>query len=191
MCVDWRNSCAKHIVLSDLNNGALPLEESEMTAEKAWNVHYSKLEEFKGVIFKQFKERLADHGVQMTRNMTRSLEEESFLLRDCDLCRTRTTNRKGEPVFDKSAAKLLLREDISNGLHKQMSRLQLQGSRNECEHFEAKIFEERIHQEVKRAKCINYLEWKHQQDRERTSMVQGTKKRKDTATARQRNEKKK
>ena len=41
-------------------------EACEMPAESAWTI-YSQLEEFKGVVFSQFKERLKDHRQQVQK----------------------------------------------------------------------------------------------------------------------------
>ena len=62
--IDWRNCNAKKRLLEDLNAGKLPLENSELTVEDAWDM-YKKEEGFEKVVFSQFKARLTDHRKQV------------------------------------------------------------------------------------------------------------------------------
>ena len=86
--------------------------------------------------------------------------EEEALMRDQLLHPRKTHNCGGEPVFHLSVAKQLLCDDASNNWHKQKSQAQLQSSWDEYKLFKPKKFKERIYQEVKRQKFINYLEMK-------------------------------
>jgi hypothetical protein len=69
-------------------------------------------------------------------------------------------NSRGELVFDLHPAKMLLREDLKNGLHKRMSPSALRRTREEYKAFGKSIFKHRIYQELARQKMINWLEKK-------------------------------
>ena len=59
--IDWAKSLAKQIILDDLDCGVLPVDESELSAEEAWELVYSQMAEFirpETVVFSQFKEQL-------------------------------------------------------------------------------------------------------------------------------------
>ena len=73
-------------------------------------------------------------------------------------------NSRGEPEFDQSDAKLLLREDVKEGKHKQMSGKDLWNSRNEFRAFPWEVFRRRIIQEDRRRKFCNFLEDKRLED---------------------------
>ena len=69
-------------------------------------------------------------------------------------------NEKGELVWDIHPAKLLLRQDVADGLHLQMSPAELQQTKTEYGLFHPRKFKERIYQEVRRNKVIYYLNLK-------------------------------
>ena len=58
--VSWRTCSAREIILEDLILGYLPLDESELSAEEAWE-EYRKQDDFKLVPFGQFECLLKDH----------------------------------------------------------------------------------------------------------------------------------
>ena len=70
----------------------------------------------------------------------------------------KTHNEHGERVFNLSDAKPLLQEDMANKRHTQMTRQQLQNSRDEYKAFKSKKFKERIYQEFKRQKFVYHME---------------------------------
>lgn len=60
--VNWRLCPAKWVIITDLEDGMLPLDRELCSPEDAWKVYEeARLPEFEGVCFQQFKERLADH----------------------------------------------------------------------------------------------------------------------------------
>lgn len=76
--IEWRGSAAKERLLKDLKDGQLPLENTELSVEDAW-VHYEKEAGFENVVFKQFKQRLADH-----RKQVKKMKEEGKLEKEKD-----------------------------------------------------------------------------------------------------------
>ena len=161
--IDWRNSQAKKVIIEDLEDGLLPADETTVSTEQAWDV-YKNLPEFKDVCFKQFKERLADHRQAFKKKVEASIREEDAYQHDCHLHpRNETHDRRGKPIFDRSPAKDLLRSDIKNGAYPLLSPMQLWNSRPEYKLFDLKIFRQRIYQEIRRNKFINWCEMKRQQ----------------------------
>jgi hypothetical protein len=160
--IEWRDCVPKHIIMTDLQTGVLPTDAEEMSAEEAWAICYRHMAEFvtAGVVFDQFKERLRDHRKQVGEQMTRSTQEEEALVHDRGIFPRQTRNHRGEPVFDVSNAKMLLRGDVADGKHLTMKPAQLQQSRREYHPFKQRKFKERIYQEVRRVKFLNYLEQK-------------------------------
>ena len=58
--IDWRKSQAKKVIITDLEDGVLPADETTVSSEQAWDV-YKNLPVFRDICFKQFKEHLVDH----------------------------------------------------------------------------------------------------------------------------------
>lgn len=162
--IDWRNSKAKKVIMEDLIEGRLPLQESEMSTWEAWLV-YANTEEFKEakpVVFSQFKERLKDHRKQVMKLKSNSDRDCMALANDRLLYPRKTHNQRGEPVFDLSPAKLLLRADVAAKRHEGIGPREFQQTRPEYMEFmgrkiEPAIFRRRIKQEEKRQKWINHL----------------------------------
>ena len=69
-----------------------------------------------------------------------------------------THNHRGEPIFDRSPAQPLLRQDVKHGHHDEISPIDLWNSRPEYKVFALKIFRHRIYQEVRLQKYWNHLE---------------------------------
>jgi hypothetical protein len=155
--IDWRTSRARQIILDDLESGVLPVDEEECSAEDAWTFVYSKIADFDPVIFSQFKERVKDHRKQCREKITRADLELEMLLHDRQFFPRQMENNRGEPVFDLSAAKMLLRDDVREGRHLAMTPSQLQQSRAAYAPFDARKFTHRIYQEIRREKFLNYL----------------------------------
>jgi hypothetical protein len=154
----WKPSKARQILLGDLEAGILPVDAEELSAEEAWEIMYSNMAEFVEVVFSQFKERLRDHRKQVGKQTARSALESEALAHDRLLFPRQMENCRGEPLFDLSAAKLLLRADVQDGKHLTMKPLQLQTTRDEYKPYSHKVFKHQIYQEVRRVKFINYLQ---------------------------------
>lgn len=155
---DWRNSPARLMIVSDLDAGVLPHLATDMPAKDVWNVVYSKCLEFQGMEYAKFRDRLnrlrKAHGV----NRLRAARDKAALQNDRRLHPRKTTNHRGEPVFDLSAAKPLLRLDVKNKRHERMALSELRISRPEYTIFPQRIFSERVRQEIRRQKFIHHLE---------------------------------
>eukprot|EP00980_Cylindrotheca_fusiformis_P026501 scaffold16306_cov113-Cylindrotheca_fusiformis.AAC.1 len=159
--INWRSSAARAIVIEDLVRGILPLENSQMTAEEAFEI-YREMDEFAGVVFVQFRLRLKDHRSQVKKDLLRSRYEEECLRHDRRLFPRKSVDHNGTPVFDLHPAKLLLRQDVAEKKHLQMTPFQLWESRDEYLEFEQAFFRNKIYQAARRQKFINYLQMKRE-----------------------------
>jgi len=152
--IDWRKSKASQVVQNAVYSGQL----TGMTVEEAWGVlqHDAVIQECK-VVFDQFKVRLSAYRKSFHADQERSMEESEALAHDRTLYPRESSNQRGEPVFDLSPARELLRQDVSAGKHLNMSAANLQGTRAHYMTFRADVFQRRVKQEVMRQKYIAYL----------------------------------
>lgn len=161
--IDWRDSNAKRVIISDLEDGVLSADETTVSSEQAWVV-CKNLPEFKDVIFKQFKERLADHRKAFKKRLEASIQEEDAFQHDSLLHpRNETHDRRGKLIFDRHPAKDLLRNDVKNGAYPLLSPAELWNLRPEHKLFDLKTLRQRIYQEIRRNKFINWCEMKRQE----------------------------
>jgi hypothetical protein len=154
--ISWKGSEARAVLMKDLIDDILPVEATRITAEEAWEV-YKTMDEFADVVFDQFKERLRDHRKQVGENKIRAAKELDALAHDRRLFPRQTVNHRGELVFDLHAAKLLLRADVEAGKQLRMTPRELQMTNISYQLFKPDIFRQRIYQEVRRSKFVNYL----------------------------------
>jgi hypothetical protein len=140
--IDWIHSEAKKVILADFMDGHLSLDENVVSAETAFQVYKAhRLEAFADVGFDQFKLRLKDHRDQVSKLHAASLWEEAAFQHDRVLVQPRGThNHRGEPIFDKSPAQELLRQDVKELQHSEMSPMDLWHSRPEYMVFRLDIF---------------------------------------------------
>jgi hypothetical protein len=164
--IEWRNSAAKLIIFMDLEEGLLPVDENKLSAQDAWDLVYKHIREFQNVPFAQFKARLKDHRAKVQTELNRACDDELAFAHDRRLHPRQTHNRRGELVFDMTPAKELLREDIKNKKHEGMTPLSFQASRQEYYQFKPRQFKERIYQEVRYQKFLNYLQMKRDKEKE-------------------------
>jgi hypothetical protein len=88
-----------------------------------------------------------------------SLWDEAAFHHDRQLMKPQGThNHRDEPIFDRSPAQELLRQDVKDRQHEDMSPMDLWKSRPEYMVFVLKIFRQRIYQEVRLQKYWNHLE---------------------------------
>ena len=160
--VDWRLCPAKWVIITDLEDGMLPLDRELCSPEDAWKVYEeARLPEFEGVCFQQFKERLADHRRAVKRSQGALRKQLDALEHDKVLHpRNETHDRRGAPIFSRSPAHDLLRTDIKDGLYPLYKPKELWETRPEYKLFSLDVFRGRIYQEIHRNKYINWLEMK-------------------------------
>ena len=157
--IDWRRSKAKLILLEDLENGVLPIDNSIVTAEVAWQTHYIYLPEFVTVGFDQFKKRLADHRKQVGSRKKHLDKQMAGLHRDKQLHPPATHNKRGELNFWLSPAAPKLAEDVKNELHIELGVEGLFHHRAEYfDWWDFPVFKRRVKQQIARERFTYYLE---------------------------------
>ena len=183
--IQWRHSAARMVLVDDLENGVLALEES---AEEAW-ARYKSHRDFQGTCFEQFQENLETYRTSMKGRRQRSLQQKQALAHDRVICPRKSVNSRGEPVFDMSPAKDLLRSDIKEGRNMGIKPSEFQKTRPEYAAFKPPIFAGRIDQEIRRNKYINHLQAKREMDltaaRKRDEKNEAKKKKKQRQDAEQ------
>jgi len=94
-------------------------------------------------------------------------EEAAFQLDRLSLGPQGTNNHRGEPIFDRSPAKELLRQDVKDGRNVETPPKDLWCSRPEYKVFALDIFRQRIYQEVRLQKYWNHLDDKRKKKEEK------------------------
>ena len=160
--IAWRSCAARAIIIRDLLPGGALFERDTVSAEDILPWYKEKYpEQFGIVVLDQFKARLESHRKQASEEHAVAQQEEECFAHDRKFYPRKTHNERGEPVFDMSPAKPLLRQDIKDEMHlhyKTSRKLQL--SRVEYKPFKPRIFQDRILQEIRLKKYIHYLQLK-------------------------------
>ena len=158
--VKWRKTKAREIMMDDMAKGDLPVAESKMSAEQAWEI-YKGDPAFEGIPFDQFKARLADYRKRYGPKFLASREEELLMRADRVRFPRRETDGRGYFNFDvDEEAKACLREDVLNNKHKQMEPRFLRQTRKCYFKYKLRKFRPRIYQMVRRLKFEYYLQEK-------------------------------
>lgn len=160
--IPWRKSLARATILEDLVNGTLSLDNNEVPAEIAYE-HYRKKPEFAEVVFSQFKARLSDHRKQVKKNYDRAHKEEKALCHDRTLFPRRLKNLRRELVFDLHPAKPILRQMVKEGTYKNKTPREVWSLDANFQVFPLDKFRQRIYQEIRRWKFVNYLNAKREE----------------------------
>jgi hypothetical protein len=101
-----------------------------------------------------FTRRLASLRVLARGQNARRADDAAALTHDRHLRPQATHNSNGIPRWEGSLAEGLLKEDITNGLHKQVAPKTLYNTREEYQLFTLDQFRGHIYQEIKRRKFI-------------------------------------
>jgi len=155
--IKWIKSEAKKTILQDFEDRILS---PTTPVEVAWKV-YKERPEFKDVPYSQFKPRYKDHCKAFQRKQERNVIEEMLYQHDRDLhpCND-PRDSLGRLIFHRHAAKDLLRQDIKDELYPLLTPSELWQFRSEYQCFELEVFTQRIYQEIRRNKYINWRELK-------------------------------
>ncbi len=148
--------------MEDLLPGGVLFERDTVSAELLLPWYQDKYpQQFSIVVVDQFIPRLKDHRKQASEEYAVAQQEEEYFAHDRKCYPRKAHNERGEPVFDMSPAKPLLRQDIKDEMHLlyKTSR-KLQSSRLEYKPFKPRIFQDRILQEIRLQKYVHYLQLK-------------------------------
>jgi hypothetical protein len=157
--INWPKTEAREILLEDLLPGGILHGMNHVSEEEAFDF-YTTLPEFASVVKSQFVARLKAHREQANAHSEAAHSDMQALTHDRALFPRKTHNARGEVVFDMTAARGLLREDVANKRHTAMIPAEFQKTRPEYMVFKPTIFKCRIYQEERYQKYINWLELK-------------------------------
>ena len=180
--VDWRNSAARDILLSDLMDETLPLDEDVCPAHEAWE-HYSQMAEFQLVPYAQFEKQLKAHREQVDDKFIRAQRQWAAFKRDRSRYPVVDTYADGRRIFRHSPAYDLLRDDVYNRRHVGQNPTAFQATRPEYLEWDLGVFTQRIYQMERQWKFVNYLE-KKRSDVEVKKHIRAMKAVEDAAEAR-------
>lgn len=158
--IDWKNSAAREILMEDLEQGGWLYGKDE-DARTVFDAYQHRQPEFADIPFSQFEVRYNDAIAKAAKRRARSAQEEEWMKHDRRLHPRQTHNHRGEPVFDMDEkAKEALREDVKNKLYRILEPRELWELRKVYQKYDPNIFRQRIYQEIRRNKYLNYLEKK-------------------------------
>jgi hypothetical protein len=147
----WRYSEARRLLEQDLRSGVIPLHGGEMTVEEC----YTQRPEFSDFAFESFARRLQALRKQCTAKNNRSVADTAAFAHDCALLARKQDDAPGVLLrWDGSEAERVLKLDVANGLHINLTPKNFHRSRPEYQVFSLKVFRGHIYQELKRRKFI-------------------------------------
>ena len=164
VAVDWPTSAAKILIEDDLRSGVLPAHRNELSAKEAWEHVYQHLVEFHGVEYEHFRERLNATRKSFRKKRANVNWDAEAIAHDRALHPRRTIDRRGNRIFSMTEAKDLLLADVKAGKHLQMEPKKLQATGPPIyREFDLSVFQQKIHQTVRRIKFENWLEMKREE----------------------------
>jgi hypothetical protein len=148
----WRYSEARRLLEQDLRSGVIPLDGHAMSVEEC----YTQRPEFSDFEFESFARRLHALRKQCAAKTNRSVADTAALAHDRVIAERQIA--AGGIIrllqWDGSEAERLLKLDIANDLHINLTPKNFHRSRPEYQVFSLKVFRGYIHQELKRRKFI-------------------------------------
>ena len=110
--------------------------------------------------------------MKQRRDHEMARRDEEVCRKDQEISPGKDRNTRGELCFDLHPAKHLLRMDVANGVHKNMSRKELKRTRPAHIQFQSKIFKHQIYQKEHQKRFLNFLVEKREKERPTPSLSQ-------------------
>lgn len=139
--------------------GRIPTDGGQMGPAEVW-VQYSNTEQFKmrGMKFNDtFKRRLADLRKLVSRDKSRAEDDKRKVAKAIRNHPAPIYNHRGEPQWNGSEAKTLLKNDIEEGKHLTMLPSELRLTKPQYQDFEPDTFRWKIRQEARTKKYLHTL----------------------------------
>ena len=158
--VNWRYSPARDTLMQAFGQGGVLRECYPLpSAHDAWNRLFKDHPAFSDVVFDQFKVRYNEYVKKANVRRQRSVQEEEWLKEARKLVPRKKHDENGKLLFDTSAAKDLMKQDIKEGKHEQAGGVAaFRASRPEYMQFSEREIAQRIRQYIKLHKFHNHLE---------------------------------
>jgi len=150
----WGNSDGKRLLKQDIRSGNIP-------EDMHWKTAFQRRPEFnvfpspKKTPEELFSSRLRSARKLIKEKNDRSSRELALLQQDRAVLPPPATNHRGEPRWEGSVAQMLLKQDVGNNSHQQLSRKQFYLSRPEYQVYPMRIISGHVDQEVRLIKFLN------------------------------------
>ena len=161
LLADWEHSEAKKIIMDDLKGKRISRDYSDKPSP-LWESRYKHLPAFKDVPKRQFCTNLRSCRLQFAKYHRRAAADAAALEHDLKIHQARKVNDNGEPKFADSAAQKLLREYVKEKKHVGIKPKDLWKRHKRFQKFDLHIFRQRIYQEERYQRFVNYLEYKRE-----------------------------
>jgi hypothetical protein len=163
----WANSEAKELLEKDLRIGRIPVEGSEWTPKRVYNLPDHPQ-------FRLFEYNKFVTNLRNLRNRIKVLKQAGSaaslaLVHDQGIYRVAAINNQqgGANHWEGSLAQEWLNVDMDEGKHEMMQPKQLRATREACKKFEKGVFAKHIYQEVRTHKFLVYLKEKDKKKKEK------------------------
>ena len=148
----WRSSKAKKLLQQLLADGTIPLSGREMGSREVYDYH----PEFSVFPYEPFPGRLSKLRSDARTKSNEGKSDLAALIQDRAQYPCPTHNAAGVLRWEGSEAEAMLKLDVSNHLHEQMTPMELYYSRAMYQLYKLEKFRGHIHQEIKRRKFIRH-----------------------------------
>jgi hypothetical protein len=146
----WRDNAARHLLEQEIMNGIIPLTNAEMPAR----IVHGLRPEYSQLPFDSFPRRLQALRASCKAKLDRGMTDAAAFEHDRRFAQRPTFAALGLPRWEGSDAQRLLKTDITEGMHLQMTPMVLHATRDEYKVFALAVFRGHIHQEIKRRKFV-------------------------------------
>lgn len=144
----WQNSEGRKLLLEDVRSGRIP-NDMDPTAAFAMRPEFDVFPSAKKTSAQLFSARLSSARGIIQGKIDRSSRELALLQQDRAVHPPPATNHRGEPRWQDSIAQQLLKQDVGNKIHEQLSRKQFYLSRPEYQVYPMRIISGHVDQEVR------------------------------------------
>jgi len=151
---DYGHSVAKYYLEQDLLDGTIPLDWREMSYKDAFKTR-PEFAQFDGA--RLFQGRLQRARARAKGNRNNSAQELAALKADRLIYPEKTTDHRGNPVWEGSQAQAYLILDVRLGNHKGIKPEAFHQTRQAYQDFPLDVFRNHIYQQVCRVKWVAHL----------------------------------
>ena len=158
--IRWAKSKARELLYADIIDGKIPLDKNDKSMKL--KEIYNLCPEFKEYSYKKFSSRLRSLQKIVIALKNRAKADQEAYQNFIENHQPSLFTHKGYIQWQGSKAQEKLKEDMEAGLHESMEKKELYESRPEYfENFPLDQFRDKISQETKTKKYLNYLKSKN------------------------------
>ena len=145
----WKDSKLRGILYQLLMSGTIPLDEDAMGPKDVCNF---RPEEFKEIECERFKTNLKAMRKRIIEKKNYSATDTAGLAHDRMIYPKNPFNHRGEPRWEGSEAERLLKKDVEDGQHEEVTPQEFYLSRIQYQEYNRNVFLKHVHQEVRTRK---------------------------------------